>query len=62
MKIKGKHWMDWLHEVRRESQKQRRSSRHSLAKHLKVVEGKASSIRKGPSSTPRGLKASPGAK
>lgn len=42
MKIKGKDWMDWLHQVRRESQKKRKTSRHSLAKYLKQLEGKAS--------------------
>ena len=61
MKIKGKDWMAWLHEVRRESQKQRKSSRHSLAKHLKLVEGKAPT-RKEPSIIPRGLKTSAGGK
>lgn len=42
MKIKGKDWMDWLHQVRRESQKKRKTSRHSLAKYLKQLEGKPS--------------------
>lgn len=41
MKIKGKDWMDWLHQVRRESQKKRKTSRYSLAKYLKQIEGKA---------------------
>jgi len=62
MKIKGKDWMDWLHEVRRESQKQRKSSRRSLAKHLKLTEEKVSPTRKEPSSISRGLKTSAGAK
>lgn len=42
MKIKGRDWMDWLHQVRRESQKKRKTSRQSLAKYLKQLEGKAS--------------------
>jgi hypothetical protein len=43
MKIKGKDWMDWLHQVRRESQKQRKSNRRSLATHLRTLEGKTTS-------------------
>jgi len=49
MKIKGKNWMDWLHEVRQESQKERKTSRHSLATHLKTIEGKTISRRREPS-------------
>jgi hypothetical protein len=62
MKIKGKDWMDWLHQVRRESQKQRKSSHHSLAKHLKTIEGKGSPTRKGSSGITRGLKTGAGGK
>jgi hypothetical protein len=47
MKIEGKDWMDWLHQVRQESQKQRKSSRRSLATHLRTVEGKTTSRENG---------------
>ncbi len=60
MKIKGKDWMDWLHQVRRESQKQRKSSRRSLAKHLKLIEGQALPIRKAPSGVGSGIKTGAG--
>ena len=62
MKIKGKDWMDWLHQVRRDNQKQRKSSRHTLAKHLKLIERKGSPTRKEPSGITRGLKTRVGGK
>ena len=62
MKIKGKDWMDWLHEVRRESQKQRKGSRRSLAENLKLIEGQASMTRKEPSGVTRRLRTSAGGK
>jgi hypothetical protein len=62
MKIKGKDWMDWLHQVRRESQKQRKTHHRSLAKHLKLLEGKASPAGKVPSGLTRGLKTGAGEK
>ena len=40
MKIKGKDRMEWLHQVHKESQQQRKSSRRTLARHLKTLEGK----------------------
>ena len=40
MKIKGQEWMVWLHEVRRESAKQQKRGRRSLATHLKTLERK----------------------
>ena len=55
MKIKGKDWMDWLHQVRRENQKKRRTSRHSLAKYLKQLEGKRSLTGKEPPKLPRAV-------
>ena len=41
MKIKGKDWMDWLHQVRADAKQQRKSKGQSLARYLRVVEGKA---------------------
>jgi len=41
MKIKGKDWMDWLHQVRSDAKQQRKSRGQSLAQYLRVVEGKA---------------------
>lgn len=56
MKIKGINWMQWLHRVRKESQQQRKSSRRSLAEHLKRLEGKATLTERGPSDVPRAIK------
>ena len=52
MKIKGMDWMEWLHRVRKESQQQRKSSRRSMAKHLKMLEGKATLVEGRPSGLP----------
>ena len=41
MKIRGKDWIDWLHQVRAEAKERRKSQGQSLAEYLKVVEGKA---------------------
>lgn len=56
MKIRGMDWMEWLHRVRKESQRQRKSSRRTLAKHLKTLEGKTILTGKGPSDIPGAIK------
>jgi len=40
MKIKGKDWMDWLHQVREETLEQRKRERLSLSQHLRTIEGR----------------------
>ena len=40
MKIKGKEWMNWLHQVREETLEQRKRERRTLSQHLKAVEGR----------------------
>ena len=40
MKIKGRDWMDWLHQTREETLEQRKRERRTLSQHLKAVEGR----------------------
>ena len=53
MKIKGKDWMDWLHQIRADAKQQRKSKGQSLAQYLRVVEGKAKQPEDEESTAPR---------
>jgi len=53
MKIKGKDWMDWLHQIRADTKQQRKSKGQSLAQYLRVVEGKARQPEDEESTAPR---------
>lgn len=40
MKIKGKVWMDWLHQVRKETLEERKREGSTLSQHLRIIEGR----------------------
>jgi hypothetical protein len=40
MKIKGKVWMDWLHQVREETLEERKREGRTLSQHLRIIEGR----------------------